>query len=202
MSGLGTSTPADDGTGDWLATSADRAGPRPTNLQRNKSMNTRDELIDWMRDAYAMERGLEITLEKQSKNDDLPLKLRTQAEKHLQETRRHAEALKGCLDSMGAGTSTLKTGMAKGMEMLKGTASMLARDEEVKDLLAAYASEHFEIACYTALRAGAEQLGEPQVVSVCDSIIPDETRMADWLLKNLPSLVSSYLMESELAESK
>jgi ferritin-like metal-binding protein YciE len=164
-------------------------------------MKTRDELIDWMRDAYAMERGLEITLEKQAKNEDLPVKLRTQAEKHLQETRRHAEQLKGCLDSMGSDTSTIKTGMAKGMEILKGTATALTRDEEVKDLLAAYASEHFEIACYTALRAGAEQPGEPQVVTVCDSIIPDEMRMAEWLLKNLPSLVSSYLMEHELAES-
>lgn len=158
-------------------------------------MTTRDELIDWLRDAYAMERGLEITLKKQSESDELNPQLRSQARVHLAETTRHAEAVHACLHALGTDTSALKTGIGKMTEMVKGMGTNFARDERVKDLLAAYASEHFEIACYTALRTAAEVLGEPQVAAVCDQILPDEQRMADWLQQNLPAVVADYLAD-------
>jgi len=162
-------------------------------------MNTRDELIDWLRDAYAMERGLETSLQKQADNEDLSPGLRTQARTHFEETRQHAAAVKDCLESMGTDTSALKTGIAKTMEMFKGLGTKFAQDERIKDLLAAYASEHFEIACYQALRTAAEVAGEPQIVAVCDAIIPDEERMAEWLKANLSSEVREYLMETASA---
>lgn len=155
----------------------------------------RDELIDWLRDAYAMERGLEITLTKQAQNEELPDMLREQARLHLEETKAHAEAVQGCLQKLGADTSTLKTGMAQVMETVKGMGTNFAGDERVKDLLMAYASEHFEIACYRALRIGAELVGETEIAAVCDRIIPDEQRMAAWIGENLPIVVSGYLRE-------
>jgi ferritin-like metal-binding protein YciE len=156
-------------------------------------METREELIEWLRDAYAMERGLEVTLKKQSRQEDLEPSLRQQFTVHLAETTAHGDAIEAILQEMGADTSALKTGMGKGMAMMQGAASAFAKDERVKDLLTAYASEHFEIACYTALRTGAELLGETAVVELCDSIIPDEEAMADWLNANLPMVVTAYL---------
>ena len=159
-------------------------------------MTTRDELIDWLRDAYAMERGLEITLGKQAESEDLSPTLRQQARVHLAETRSHAEAVKACLEKLGSDTSTIKTGMAKTMEIVKGMGTNFARDERVKDLLAAYASEHFEIACYRALHTAATVAGEPAIVAVCESIIPDEENMAEWLDMNLPTVVREYLAQT------
>jgi ferritin-like metal-binding protein YciE len=156
-------------------------------------METREELIEWLRDAYAMERGLEVTLKKQSRQEDLEPTLRRQFTVHLGETSAHADAIEMLLHEMGAGTSAIKTGMGQGMAMFQGAASAFARDERVKDVLTAYASEHFEIACYTALRTGAELLGETAVVELCDSIIPDEEAMAEWLAANLPMVVTTYL---------
>jgi ferritin-like metal-binding protein YciE len=158
-------------------------------------MTTREELIDWLRDAYAMERGLEITLRKQSKSDELTQAMREKARVHLEETRQHAEGVKTCLEELGADTSTLKTSLATITESIKGLGTVFARDERVKDLLAAYASEHFEIACYKALRAAATLAHEPTVVSVCDRILIDEEDMASWLNANLPEVVSSYLTQ-------
>lgn len=159
-------------------------------------MSNRDTLIDWLRDAYAMERGLEITLKKQMENGDLHDSLRQQAQLHLIETSRHAELVKVCLESLGADPSVIKTGIAQVMETVKGIGTAFADDERVKDVLVAYGTEHFEIACYTALRAAAVTLGENQIVDVCDQIIPDEQRMADWLEENLPVVVTAYLQES------
>lgn len=165
-------------------------------------MSTRDELIDWLRDAYSMERGLEITLSKQAENDELNPAMREQARQHLEETRRHADGVKGCLEFLGTDVSKLKTGLAQMMELAKGVGTAFARDERVKDLLAAYASEHFEIACYKALRASAIAANEPEIARVCDMIIPDEERMARWLDANLPTVVTSYLQDAQLEETR
>lgn len=158
-------------------------------------MSKRDELIDWLRDAYAMERGLEVTLRKQSESDELTTAARDRARQHLDETRQHAEAVKTCIEQLGADTSSLKTSLAQVTESLKGMGAAFARDERVKDMLAACASEHFEIACYKALRAAADVAGEPSVIALCDRILPDEEAMARWLEENLPDVVSSYLAE-------
>ena len=79
-------------------------------------------------------------------------------------------------------------------------ATKFARDEEIKDLLDAYAMEHFEIACYTALAAAAEQAGFSQVSETCRRIIPDEERMAQSLIQALPGEVVDYLFEAEEAK--
>jgi ferritin-like metal-binding protein YciE len=159
----------------------------------------KETLLEWLRDAYAMERGLELTLKKQSENDEIPERLRSQCRIHLDETRRHAEAVWACLEGLGTDTSAMKTGMARVMETIKGVGTAFASDEKVKDILASYASEHFEIACYTALRAAGLELGIEQVVSLCDNIIPDEQRMADWLAANLPEVVALHLAEAPAA---
>ena len=157
----------------------------------------RDEIVDWLRNAYAMERGLESALEKQSKNDKLQETVRQRAAQHLQETRRHAEAVKSALQTLGTDTSALKTGLGMAAQTTKGFGTMFASDERIKDMLDAYSMEHFEIACYTALAAGAERAGLTQVAEVCRQIIPDEQRMAEALLQALPMEVSDYLFEEQ-----
>ena len=157
----------------------------------------RDAIIDWLREAYAMERGLESALEKQSKNDDLNTSVRQRAAQHLQETRRHAEAVKGALQNLGTDTSALKTGLGVMAQATKGVGSMVANDERIKDMLDSYSMEHFEIACYTALAAAAERAGLTRVSEICRQIIPDEDRMAEALLQALPVEVSDYLFEEQ-----
>jgi ferritin-like metal-binding protein YciE len=175
------------------ATTSSRTADRQTGEMR-------DEIIDWLRDAYAMERSLESTLEKQSKNQDLSSTVRDRATRHLEETRRHAEDVKFALQSLDTDTSGLKTGMGVLAQASKGMVTKFARDEEIKDLLDAYAMEHFEIACYTALAAAAEQAGLAQVTKICQRIIPDEERMAQALMRSLPGEVVNYMHETKEAE--
>lgn len=175
-------------------------GARATRVRLNEP-EARKQIIDWLRDAYAMERGLEGGLEKQAKNDDLSPKIRERAQRHLEETRRHAEEVKSVLQSLDTDTSALKTGLGVMVQKTKGMGSAFAEDERIKDLLDAYSMEHFEIACYTALAAAAERAGLTQVVAACNRIIPDEERMAEDLLEALPLEISDYLFEQESAET-
>ena len=156
-----------------------------------------DEIIDWLRDAYAMERGLEGGLKKQSENEKLSQSIRDRAATHLEETKRHAEEVKNALQALGSDTSALKTSLGVIGQGTKGLATLFARDERIKDLLDAYMMEHFEIACYTALAAAAERAGLPEVAEVCARIITDEERMAESIRHSLPSEVTEYMFETE-----
>ncbi|HWL52271.1 MAG TPA: DUF892 family protein [Chthoniobacteraceae bacterium] len=156
-------------------------------------MNTKDELMDWLRDAYAMERGLEVSLRKLADSEETPFALREQARLHLHQTEGHAESVKQALEELGSDTSALKTGLAKTMESLKGLGTFFAKDEEIKDVLAANAAEHFEIACYKAIRTGASLLGLTSVEMMCDRILFEEEEMAKWLDEHLPEMVTHYL---------
>src|SRR3954466_7180079 len=114
-------------------------------------MNAKDEVVAWLRDAYAMERSLEVPLKKMSESNQQSEQIRTAAARHLEETRQHARTMDLLLKSLGADTSIVKTGIGMTTEMLKGLGTKMAHDEPVKDLLACYAMEYFEIACYQAL---------------------------------------------------
>lgn len=162
-------------------------------------MNTQEELIEWLRDAYAMEKAMEIALKKQMDSDDTLQPLRDLFEVHYVETQRHAAAVEGCLKSLGSNTSALKTTFAEAIETMKSISSAFARDSGVKSMLASYAAEHFEIGCYLALIAGARNLDLPDIAKACEEILADEQRMADWLEANVPQAVTSYLKESATA---
>lgn len=164
-------------------------------------MSTKDELIDWLRDAYAMEQGLESSLKKHADADNVDPQLRRQINQHLDETRHHAELVKQALAELGTDPSALKSGLAKTMEALRGMGTFFAKDDEVKDILSAYAMEHFEIACYTSLKAGAQTAGFPQIVAICDQILEDEVKMANWLHDYIPTVTREFLAEKHRDES-
>ena len=157
----------------------------------------KEEITDWLRDTYAMERGVQTSLEKHADNDELSEEVRARARTHLEETRGHAEQVKAVLQSLGTDTSTMKTGMGIMGQGIKGITSRFAKDERIKDLLDSYMMEHFEIACYTALSAAAERAGMPQVIDICERILPDEERTAQAILSSLPAEVTRYLYEAE-----
>jgi ferritin-like metal-binding protein YciE len=153
----------------------------------------RDELIDWLNDAYAMERGLEVMLRKQSENNDVHRAVRERARIHLDETAEHAERLTRCLEMLGTAPSTVKSMTGQMMEMGKGIMTKFARDERIKDFLAAYGSEYFEVACYKSLIAGARAAGEEEIVPLLEQNLKEDRAMADWLDMNVEGITRDYL---------
>ncbi len=153
----------------------------------------RDEVIDWLNDAYAMERGLEVTLRKQSENNDVHRAVRDRARIHLDETIEHAERLTRCLEMLGSSPSTVKTMTGQMMELGKGMMTKFARDERIKDFLAAYGSEYFEVACYKSLIAGARSAGEEEIIPLLEQNLKEDRAMADWLDMNVEGITRDYL---------
>lgn len=89
----------------------------------------------------------------------------------------------------------MKQTVGKVQGMVQGISTGPAGDEVVKNCLADYAAEHFEIACYTSLIAACNELGESQIASVCDQIRSQEEAMAQRLMQAIPVVTTTYMVQ-------
>lgn len=157
-------------------------------------MAYKDVFLGWLNDAYAMERDIEEVLKSHADDaKDYP-QIQTKIQQHLEVTRSQAERVKRIIEKQGGDISSIKTGMARVMGMMKGASSEMAQDKLIKNALAEYATEHFEIASYKSLAAAAQILGDQQAVETFQQIIREEEEMARWLEQQLPT-VTREMME-------
>lgn len=165
--------------------------------------NKQETLIQWLRDAHAMEEQAETMLKAQAERLDHYPELRTQIEDHIVETQGHAQLVKSCIKRLGSDTSSLKDTAAKFTAAMQGFGGMFAGDEVVKGVMASYTFEYFEISAYTALIAAAEEAGDAQTAETCSTILDEEQGMANWLEEQLPEITKKYLsLEEAGAQAK
>ncbi len=149
--------------------------------------------IDWLNDARAMELGLVQSLQGQAKLATGFPKLKARIEEHVEETRKHAELIEGCLKRLEAPVSGLKgVGGVVGAG-LQSALTALMSDDLVKASLGGFAAEHLEIASYQALIVSARDLGDTATAEVCEEILEDEVAMAESLKESLPEVVLERL---------
>jgi ferritin-like metal-binding protein YciE len=157
----------------------------------------RDNLIAWLRDAYAMEgQAIELAERQVERLEHYP-EFRAKLQEHLSETRGQQAALEQAFNLLGSDPSALKTGVMKVAANVQGMMHAFASDEVMKHALANYAFEQFEAASYQSLVRAAEEAGEREVASTCSTILREEQAMASWLWEYLPQLTQQYLQRSE-----
>ena len=157
-------------------------------------------VIAWLNDAHAMELAIAQVLEQHAEQAEDHPPMHTALQRHLEQTRRHADLVKGCVERMGGETSGVKTGMASVMGTVQGMTTKLAKDDLIKNTLHDYGTEHFEIACYTSLIAAGENLGDLETAQVCGEIPRDEQAMAEFLFQQIPPTTMEMLqMEHAMA---
>lgn len=153
----------------------------------------KDNLLDWLRDAHAMEMQAETMLKAQSARLEHYPDVRARIEQHITETQGQAKMLEARIDALDAGTSTMKDIAGKAMASMQGLAGMFASDEVIKGSMASYAFEHFEISAYSALVEAARVVGDVETQRVCEQILEEERAMAAWLEQNLPATTRRFL---------
>lgn len=164
------------------------------------TQNAQDILVAWLNDAYSMENALIQVLEHRVKDArDYPA-IQAADQQHLEQTRRHAEAVKGCIERLGGSTSTVKSMLAGLFGQMQAPMTGMARDEIVKNFLTDYAAECFEVASYRALLAAAADLGDRETYAVCEQNLQEDQAMATWLIDNLPMVTREQ--QAELAQAK
>ncbi|RUT84982.1 MULTISPECIES: DUF892 family protein [unclassified Mesorhizobium] len=158
---------------------------------------SREWLVQWLRDAHAMEEQAETMLNGQLNRIENYPELSERIRQHVQETRQQAARLETCLDRIGQGSSTLKDAGGKLTAMAQSLSGVFAGDEVMKGSLASYTFEHMEIASYTILIAAAKSLGEAEVAQVCEENLREEVAMADWLKSHIPTTTEQFLARAD-----
>ena len=161
--------------------------------------NSKDTLIDWLRDAYAMESQAVEMLERQAERIKNYPEVLAKVQEHIEVSNRQADRLKQCLQRLGTDTSAIKTGVAMLIGNAQSLSGVITSDEIVKAAIFNYSFEHFEIANYRSLIAAAEQVGEPEIARMLQQSLNEELEMAGWLEQRLPQLTKTYLERKETA---
>ena len=156
-----------------------------------------DNLIDWLRDAHAMEQQAEKMLTAQAERLEHYPVLKKRIEQHIEETRGQQQKVEACLTRLDSSPSTIKDIGGKLMAVGQGLGGMLMSDEVVKGAMSGYVFENIEIATYTVLIEAAEAAGELQIRKDCEQILKQEVAMADWLREHLPEITRAFLNRSE-----
>ena len=156
-------------------------------------MTKREQFIAWLGDAHAMEVGIVSTLEKHIADAEGLPKLKAALKKHLAETKQHATAMKQALAATGGSHPVVREGISKVVNLAAGLGTSFVKDTPVKNGIADFATEHFEIACYTSLVQTAELLGEKKIAAACKAILAEEQAMAKTLAGLFKEVNAFYL---------
>jgi ferritin-like metal-binding protein YciE len=160
--------------------------------------HAKERLVQWMRDAHAMEKQAETMLKKEAQRIEHYPELKSRIERHLEETRQQAQRLEARLEQLDGGTSMAKDAMGSLMGFAQNMSGMFAGDEVLKGSLANYAFEHMEIASYKMLIATAEEAGDSESKRVCEQNLREEEAMAGWLDQHLGSVTRQFIARENM----
>jgi ferritin-like metal-binding protein YciE len=167
-------------------------------------MSTSDQkVLQYLNEARAMELSLVRVLQSQiamtphgSYRDGL--------ERHLGETRDHAERVGTRLEELGhrgdpltAAVGVVETVIGQALAIGKAPFDMLrgsgGEEKVLKNAKDAYATEALEIATYTALERLARSVGDDSTAQLAQSIRADEERMLARVLREIPMLTHAVV---------
>jgi ferritin-like metal-binding protein YciE len=167
-------------------------------------MSTKTQkVVQYLNEAHASEVGLTRVLQSQIAMTPRG-RYRTGLEKHLEETRSHAERVEQRLGELEQGNNPLQVGVGIAESLLAQTIALwktpldLMRgssgEEKVfKNAKDAAATEALEIATYTGLERLARTVGDETTATLAASIRADEERMLDRVLREIPKLADAVV---------
>lgn len=156
----------------------------------------KDNLLDWLRDAHAMEQQAEKMLKGMAERLEHYPKLKLRIQQHIEETYGQQKLLAEAIERLGSSPSAFKDLTGKLVAFGQAMSGMVVSDEVVKGAMSGYVFEHMEIAAYTVLIAAAKAAGDTETQRICETILPQELAMAEWLRDNLPELTQAFLARS------
>jgi len=162
-----------------------------------------DKLLQYLNEAHATEHALTRTLEAHIAITPRG-SYRSGLEKHLSETRNHAERLEHRMGELGASRNVIQMGIGV-VESLVGQALALSKgpidlvrgsggeEKLLKNAKDECATEALEIATYDALERLATGVGDQKTAELAASIRADEERMLANLRREIPKLTDAMV---------
>ncbi|MBR0645394.1 ferritin-like domain-containing protein [Plastoroseomonas hellenica] len=112
--------------------------------------------------------------------------------RHITESEVQRDRLDELLSSLGSSNSSVKDFITAAMANIAAVGHAFAPDEVLKNALANYAFEHYEIAAYKSLLTLADLAGHTSAQAPLDLSLREEERMAQWCHDNLDRITRRY----------
>ena len=162
---------------------------------------THDLFVTGLKNAHAMEnQALSIMKPQASRIENYP-EIEAQLNKHISETEGQIERLEGILDSLGEDRSALKDLALSLAGTFAAVGHTVAPDEILKNSMANFAFENFEIAAYKSLIALAEASGNEDAIDDLELNLEEEFDMAEWLDDNIEAVTLQFAKLKEAGET-
>lgn len=120
---------------------------------------------------------------------------------HVQESQEQARRLEELLSQLGTSASSLKDTVMSFMGNMMAMAHAPAADEVVKNTLANFAFEHYEIASYKSLITLSEATGHTGAITALKQSLEEEESMALWIDEHLAETTRMFVSRSEAGET-
>jgi ferritin-like metal-binding protein YciE len=160
-----------------------------------------DLFITGLKNAHAMEnQALSIMKPQASRIENYP-EVEAQLKRHITETEGQIARLERILESQGEDKSTLKDMALSLAGTFAAVGHTVAPDEILKNSMANFAFENFEIAAYKSLIALAEASGNAAAVSDLELNLQEEIAMAEWLDGNIEAVTLKFAGLKEAGET-
>jgi len=170
-------------------------------MMQGFSEEARDLFVTGLRNAHAMENEALSIMEPQVGRIEHYPEVAERLRSHIEETRAQKTRLEGLLHDMNEDSSSMKdTVMSLGGSMA-AMGHSLAGDEIVKNAMADFAFEHYEIAAYKSLIALARAGGLQSAEQVLQQNLAEEQAMAEWLDRNIEPVTLRHASLREVGET-
>ena len=170
---------------------------RSAGSRTGEASEARAVFITGLKNAHAMENQALSIMKPQLERIESYPEVAARLREHISETEGQRDRLHQILEQLGEDPSGFKD---LAMSMMGGMSAMthaMAGDEILKNSMADYAFEHYEIAAYKSLIGLARQCGETEWLPMLEQSLKEETAMAEWLDRNLEGVTSKYISMRE-----
>jgi ferritin-like metal-binding protein YciE len=157
------------------------------------SDTTREIFVTGLRNAHAMEKQALSIMEPQVSRLESYPDVAQRLEQHIQETHGQIARIETILEGLGESSSGLKDVALSITGTMAALGHTVAGDEIMKNSLANFAFENFELAAYTSLVTLADSGGFSDAKAALLENLSEERAMAEWLESNLPDVTLRFV---------
>ena len=159
---------------------------------------TRHIYITGLHNAHAMEtQAIELLTRQSERLENYP-EMEAQLRAHLAESKIQRSRLEEVMASLDEKHSALKEAILGFGGNIAALAHTAASDEIIKNTLANYMFEHFEIAAYKSLIEMADYLGDAEGASAAKASLGEEERIAAWIDTQIAPSRLTYMKRIEM----
>jgi ferritin-like metal-binding protein YciE len=146
-----------------------------------------------LRDAHAVEHQALALMDRQLDHLENYPEVEQRLRAHRAETEQQIARLDEILDGLGESHSVVKDAALGLAGNLAALGHVFAPDAIIKNSMANFAFENFEVASYKGLIAVAETGGFSSAIPLLDASLKEELAMAQFCDEALPGIVQKYL---------